>query len=210
MTFIYLLDLYQIDILSKESIIRENKSKYAILGILSMGPKSGYDIKKIFEKITSNFWKESYGQIYPILKRLFDRGLAIRSIEKKVGRPDRHIYSITDKGREVLQKWLIEPVERHIGRHEMPLKLFFGLQVSIADNIRQVEHFRDLHSKELDDTIAIEEQLKTKKIDDPNLAFWMMTVSYGKHANNAILSWCEETLALLRKMEGGYEHKEES
>lgn len=180
--------------------MRENKSKYAILGILSMGPMSGYDIKNMFEKITTNFWKESYGQIYPILKHLYDQGLATRSIEKHMGKPDRHIYSMTDKGREALQKWLIEPVERQIGRHEMPLKLFFGLQVSLKDNIRQIEHFRELHYGELEDLKAIEEHLKTEKKDDPNLDFWLMTISYGKHANNAILNWCEEILATLSRM----------
>jgi len=181
--------------------MRENKSKYAVLGILSMGPVSGYDIKKVFENIASNFWKESYGQIYPILKGLSEQGLANRSIEKQMGKPDRHIYSITDKGRKVLKKWLIEPVERQIGRHEMPLKLFFGLQVSLEDNIHQVEHFRDLHSGELEDIGSIEERLKAEKVGDPKLEFWLMTLNYGKHANSAILGWCDETLARLRKME---------
>ena len=50
--------------------MKENKSKYAIMGMLSMGPMSGYDIKKRFEKSLSYFWNESYGQIYPILRKL--------------------------------------------------------------------------------------------------------------------------------------------
>ncbi len=47
---------------------RENKTKYALLGLLNVCPGSGYDIKKLMEQSTSNFWNESYGQIYPILK----------------------------------------------------------------------------------------------------------------------------------------------
>ena len=43
--------------------MREVKSKYAILGMLSIEPMSGYDIKKEVEKSISNFWTESYGQI---------------------------------------------------------------------------------------------------------------------------------------------------
>ena len=180
--------------------MRENKSQYAVLGLLGMGPMSGYDIKKKFEKIAGNFWNASYGQIYPILKRLADKGLAVKSIEKQDGKPDRHLYTLTEKGGEVLRHWLVEPVARQIGRHEILLKLFFGKQVSLADNIRQVEHFRDLSIAELGDIKAIGEYLKTEKEDNPNLDFQLMTVSYGQHANSAILDWCNETLSRLRKM----------
>src|SRR5258707_12735330 len=55
---------------------KENKSRYALLGMLSIRPGSGYDIKKFMEQSTSNFWHESYGQIYPLLKQLVDEGLA--------------------------------------------------------------------------------------------------------------------------------------
>jgi len=180
--------------------MRENKSQYAVLGLLGMGPMSGYDIKKKFEKIASNFWNASYGQIYPILKRLAGKGLATKSIEKQDGKPDRHIYALTEKGREVLRRWLVEPVARQIGRHEILLKLFFGKQVSLADNIRQIEHFRDLSIVELGNIKVTEEYLKTEKKGNPNLDYQLMTVSYGKHVNSAILNWCNETLSQLRKM----------
>ena len=180
--------------------MRENKSQYAVLGLLGMGPMSGYDIKKKFEKIAGNFWNVSYGQIYPILKRLADKGLAVKSVEKQDGKPDRHIYALTEKGGEVLRRWLVEPVARQIGRHEILLKLFFGKQVSLADNIRQVEHFRDLSIVELGNIKVTEEYLKTEKKGNPNLDYQLMTVSYGKHVNSAILNWCNETLSQLRKM----------
>ena len=48
---------------------KENRSKYAVLGMLATGPKSGYDIKQTIETSIGHFWNESYGQIYPILKR---------------------------------------------------------------------------------------------------------------------------------------------
>ena len=180
--------------------MKENKSKYAIMGILSMGPMSGYDIKKKFEKSLSYFWSESYGQIYPILKKLAKQGLATRSIERQTGKPDRHIYVLTDKGRKALQDWMIQPVGRQIGRHEILLKLFFGQQVSLADNIRQVEHFQKLQSQKLKEIIATEEVLRADFKNNPNLPYWLMTVKYGQHVNQAYLQWCDETLSILRGM----------
>jgi PadR family transcriptional regulator AphA len=180
--------------------MKEIKSKYAILGILSLGPISGYDIKKVFQRSVANFWNESYGQIYPLLRTLVAEGLATRSIEKQLRKPDRHIYAITDKGLEELQRWLIEPVKDQIGRIEIALKLFFGHQVEVADNIRQVEHFREMRDRELKALIAIEERLKAEQANRPNLIYMLMTVSYGQHVTQALLQWCEETLSVLRKM----------
>ena len=180
--------------------MKETKSKYAILGILSLGPISGYDIKKVFQRSVANFWKESYGQIYPLLRILVAEGLATMSIEKQLGRPDRHTYAITGKGFEELQRWLMEPVKDQVGRIEIALKLFFGHQVKVADNIRQVEHFREMRDRELKALTAIEERLKAELADKPNLPYMLMTVSYGQHVTQALLQWCEETLSLLSKM----------
>src|SRR5713101_9582637 len=89
---------------------KENKSKYAVLGALSNCPGSGYDIKKMMEQSTSNFWNESYGQIYPILKQLVEEGLAASHTEKQEGKPEKYIYTLTDEGQEELRHWLIEPI----------------------------------------------------------------------------------------------------
>lgn len=181
--------------------MKENKSKYAIMGILSMGSMTGYEIKKKFEKSLCNFWNESYGQIYPILKNLAEQRLATRSIKKQTGRPDRHIYALTDKGRKALREWMIQPVGHQIGRHEILLKLFFGQKIALADNIRQVEHFRKLQSQELKEIKTTEEQLKAEHKDNPNLIYWLMTIRYGQYVNRAYLRWSDETLAVLRGMQ---------
>jgi len=180
--------------------MKENKSKYAILGILSLGSLSGYDIKKLFQGSVANFWNESYGQIYPLLRTLVIEGLATRSIERQVGKPDRHVYSLTDRGRDELCRWLIEPAKDQIGRIEIALKLFFGHQVKAADNIRQVEHFREMRGRELQALIAIEKRLKAELASNPNLPYVLMTVSYGQHMTQALLQWCEETLSVLSTM----------
>ena len=180
--------------------MKKNKSRYAILGLLSMGPMSGYDIKKKFEKIASNFWNESYGQIYPILKRLNAEGLATRSIEKQMGKPDRHIYKVTRKGQEELMEWLKEPVGRHVGRHEILLKLFFGPMIPVADNIKQVQHFQNMHENELADLKSIKTHVEKDYKDTPHLSFWLMTIRFGELIDEAFIKWSRESLALLEKM----------
>ena len=59
-------------------------SRYALLGMLSIRPMSGYDIKKLIEASISNFWTESYGQIYPILKTLVAEKLVTRTTAETI------------------------------------------------------------------------------------------------------------------------------
>ncbi|WP_017653925.1 PadR family transcriptional regulator [Fortiea contorta] len=179
---------------------RENKSKYAILGILSFGPQSGYDIKKKIETSTSNFWSESYGQIYPILKQFVAEGLATQLIKPQMGKPDRHVYMLTEKGLNELQQWLTEPVEPPVDRIEILLKLFFGQQMSIADNIRHVEQFQKQQQQLLQKYQTIPEDINIKEMDNSNVNYWLMTSSYKLHVTQALITWCEETLAKLNQM----------
>lgn len=181
--------------------MKKSKTRFAVLGILSYGPMSGYDIKKFYEQSVAGFWNESYGQIYPILKRLAEEGLATKSVHKQEGKPDRHIYAITKKGREELQQWLVEPTSRHIGRHETLLKLMFGKQISVADNILQIERFRNRQINELKEIETLKERFEHEEADDPNMPFWQLAFAYGEHVNWAYINWADEALASLRIME---------
>lgn len=180
--------------------MKEKRSKYAILGILGMGPMSGYDIKKMFEKSVGNFWSESYGQIYPLLRDLLGEGSVTSSVERQAGKPDRHVYSLTDGGRNELRRWLAEPVKDQVGRVEVALKLFFGHHVGIEENIRQIGRYKEMRSQELHALLATRERLAAEQADNPVLPFMLATVSYGEHVNQALIAWCDETLSLLKNL----------
>lgn len=81
------------------------------LAILSFGEASGYDIRKLStEGNFSHFVDASYGAIYPALDRLETEGMVTRRIETQEGKPSRHAYVITDKGRMGLVSQLMEPI----------------------------------------------------------------------------------------------------
>ncbi|MCA1622333.1 MAG: PadR family transcriptional regulator [Acidobacteria bacterium] len=181
--------------------MRETKSKYAILGMLSIEPMSGYDIKKEIQESISYFWAESYGQIYPVLKSLVAEKLVTKTVQKGAGKPDRHVYSLTERGRKELRAWLAEGASMpKVERNEMLLKLFFGEEVAVSVNIRHVEEFRELQRVLLEKYKAIEKELKATCADNPNAPYWLMTVRYGQQIRQALLDWCDETLTKLNKM----------
>lgn len=180
---------------------RENKSRYAVLGTLSLGPMSGYDIKKTIEMSLSNFWRESYGQIYPILKDLVAEGLATSQTEVPAVGPHRRVYTITPEGRAQLRRWLERPPEHNVGRIEILLKLFFGWQLPVEESHKKVEEYRQLQQDLLAHYDGIEERLKADQTDHPGLPYWLMTVSYGQHLTRALMAWCDESLATLEPLE---------
>lgn len=176
---------------------KENKSRYALLGMLSIRPGSGYDIKKFMEQSTSYFWNESYGQIYPLLKQLVNEGLATSHTEKQEGKPERYVYALTGKGLEELRQWLAEPIEYTVERNELLLKLFFGRQASLTENVEHVQRFQVLQELLLHKYRDIEGHLKANSADDPGLCYSLITVRYGIHRCQALLAWCDETIATL-------------
>jgi len=179
---------------------KENKSRYAILGVLSQGPMSGYDIKKFIELSISNFWSESYGQIYPILKQLTEEGLTSSHTEKQEGKPERYIYTLTDKGWDALREWLSEPAEYTVGRIEILLKLFFGRHTTVSTNIEHVQQFRALQVALLHKYAEIEKRINEVCLDEAERLYSLITLNYGRHESEALIGWCDETLAILNTM----------
>jgi DNA-binding PadR family transcriptional regulator len=97
-----------------------------ILGMLKLGVRTGYDVKKAIDTSTRFFWTASYGQIYPELKRLREAGL-VRAKEEPRGRVKRTVYSLTPKGERALNEWLKDSTDDHfVVRDEGLLRLFFG------------------------------------------------------------------------------------
>ncbi len=100
--------------------------KYALLGLLAESPKYGYEIKQNFEGIIGNVWSVSYGQLYPTLRKLSELGWVTKSTAPGKKAAEKNIYSITDKGREVLYEWLLKPLRTSYKvKDEFTLKFLF-------------------------------------------------------------------------------------
>jgi len=177
---------------------RENKTKYAVLGLLAYAPMSGYDVKRIYAQSLGNFWSESYGHIYPILKRLEEEGLATRAVEHQDGKPDRNVYTITDLGREELHHWLAQTLDPHKERVELLLKIFHGWEVGPAAMIEHVKRTRAEHAALLKKYDHYDQAMACEA--EPPAPYWLMTVSCGRHMSNAYIAWCDETLAKLEQL----------
>src|SRR5438128_1656186 len=110
-----------------------------ILGMLKLGVRTGYDVKKVIDTSTRFFWGASYGQIYPELKRLRAAGL-VRAKDEPRGQVKRTVYSLTAAGEKALHEWLTDTETFTFEmRDEGLLRLFFGDALSreeIVANLR--------------------------------------------------------------------------
>jgi PadR family transcriptional regulator, regulatory protein AphA len=98
---------------------------WAVLGLLSLRPMSGYDIKRSVDRTIRHFWAASYGQIYPELKRLEDAGW-VKGADAANGGRARRVYRLTATGRRALADWLHGVETRIELRDESLLRLFFA------------------------------------------------------------------------------------
>ncbi|UYZ11980.1 PadR family transcriptional regulator [Brevibacillus sp. WF146] len=94
--------------------------KYAILTLLSEAPRHRYDLKVSFERMVYHQWELNAGQIYTTIDRLVRDG---RVEEARDGSSELKVYKISDKGKEDLSAWLLQPVEKTLLKDEFFFKL---------------------------------------------------------------------------------------
>jgi len=190
---------------------KTNRTKYAILGMLTFEPMSGYEMKKRFDSSIAHFWTENYGHIYPVLKRLESEGLVTKKTEQASGKPPRHVYSVTDRGRRELRDWLLLPAERPRLRIELLLKLFFGYGIPVENAVDKVRMEKEACEQALRAFERIEEHLSS--VDHGGgtreIPYALITLRYGQHYYRAIADWCDETLSLLEKRRSSPEVRDE-
>lgn len=178
---------------------RSSSGSEVLLGLLTIEPMSGYDLGQTIRVSIGHFWNESYGQIYPNLKRLAAEGLVTAKAERQKGKPDRHIYSITPKGRERLAQWLAVAPQPEVPRNELLLKLFFGAQAAPASTIRYLERMVAEERPLLDRFKRIQDEI-AENLQYPDSPYWKMVARFGEIELEAHLRWAEESLAALRTL----------
>lgn len=176
-------------------------SPFAVLGMLSLGALSGYEIRRELAESIGTFWSESYGQIYPALRELSKKGWARRHAARRPGGPPRHVYEITPKGREALRRWLAEPPRAAPPRNELLLKFFFSdrdtvdapavwARALLAEETERLRHVR-----------RMKEHLPRGPHHHRSLRFWMMTLEYVEKQSEATVAWCQRTISTLDLMQ---------
>ena len=170
-------------------------TEYAVLGLLTFGERSGYDLKKFADHSVGYFWTPAKSRIYATLPRLVKAGLVTRRDVVQPGRPDKQLYRLTAAGEVALRKWIAEgPTEPERSRNTLLVRVFFGDLVEPEVILERIREHR-----------AAAEQLKAEieaiDAEGRDALYPRLTRLYGLEYAKAIIRWAaaaERELAAAR------------
>jgi len=116
--------------------------KHAILGLLSIEPHTGYEIKTNFDNSIQFFWNSDQTQIYKTLSDMVEEKLVSSTTVYQESKPNKKIYEITEAGRAQLKSWLLQPLKQKNQRNQEMLQFYFSGHLSndeILNNLRRMK-----------------------------------------------------------------------
>lgn len=177
---------------------------HILLGVLDQ-PRSGYDIKQLFDSSLKHFWFAELSQIYPALKKLVADGLAkVESAPSDKG-PDKKVYSRTAAGTKELQAWLAKPPAMGPVRHGFLGQVFFMGETQAPEQaLTFFSELRTHYEARLAALKAVEDGWKREcptypeGLDNKEV-FMQLTLDAGLALQQTYLDWCDRAITRLRK-----------
>ncbi len=182
--------------------IKENEypqSYYGLLAILSLGPQTGYDIRKELEHPEIFYWKESYGNIYPMLRNLEKDGLIDRH-DVPFKKKKKILYELNRAGLDELNSWLLKPATLSRFRVEILMKLRFGESAGVSSMMDQVRLYREKALEELDEARNNSRMLR-EQTESLSTDLRLIASVYFEELKESNIRWCDQALEILEKWE---------
>ena len=176
--------------------------QHILLGLLRE-PGTGYDLKAVFDERISHFWSAEFGQIYPTLNRLEERGLLESRVEPSEKGPNRRVYSLTDEGREELLRWLGSGPAMGAERFAYLAQLYF---MDALGDLQETRAFMTALKQRLREWLGRLEAIEaavttshggaTEYYSDGGF-HQFATLRMGILSIGSKVEWCDETLAAI-------------
>ena len=170
----------------------------AILGLIWLGPMSGYDLRKVFLTTPMGHFSTSPGAVYPALRRMEQRGLIKGSIHKKETLRPKQIYTITAAGRVALEERLNLPIrDDDVMWHMDELVLRFAFMGNVLGKEQSLEFMRDLLPRVNAYVCYLKDQLKAERGREH--ATGAYALEQGIAVYQATASWARRVIKALQR-----------
>jgi DNA-binding PadR family transcriptional regulator len=175
--------------------------KYAILGLLSRAPMSGYDLKKMFAALDILYWSGNNNQIYTALLELHKAGWVSREVKLQEDNPPRKEYSLTEDGRVALHRWLRSEPDLPQIRHPLLVQLLWADLLSPPE----LDELLSSYEEEVQvKVLMLREEARRKGVDKKGTAretfLWRMIGERWLAIHEEELLWARALRESLRKM----------
>lgn len=171
-----------------------NTLGYAILSVLGRNPCSGYQLATHLEVL----WPAKHSQIYPLLTKMEQNGLVVFDHVEQTGKPDKKIFSITEKGKEALGAWIAEKPADSILRDEFLIKIYSMWTADenhatelIHERIAKLEHKVALRDKKI---ATVEDE--HRNVSSKHFGRYVL-LNRSNLLDKEEISWCQWVLKLL-------------
>ncbi|MEV5027045.1 PadR family transcriptional regulator [Paenibacillus sp. LPE1-1-1.1] len=173
-----------------------------ILGQLLSGPKHGYEIKKNVQEALGESFEINNNLLYPALRRFLTMGAISKKIEKTEGKPDRHIYLLTNAGEEIFNELI-----RDFPRKSAANSLDFMVRVALFDRLEpdvQLEILR----KRL--TVLEEEMGRYRKFDEVHTEnrFTAEVIHFNRTQTEHEWTWVKKLMLIAQSAASASDHEE--
>ncbi|MBE1486846.1 helix-turn-helix transcriptional regulator [Plantactinospora soyae] len=170
-------------------------ASFVLLGLLSSGPKHGYELKRAYDRSLPNAKPLAFGQVYATIGRLERDGLVERAGQDRDGGPDRVAYALTDLGRQSLDEWLgaVEPPAPYVSS-VLLAKVVVALLT--ADSDRAGTYLADQRAAH---TARLRELTRSKHESTANIGD-VITADFAIAHLDADLRWLRTTLERVGEM----------
>jgi DNA-binding PadR family transcriptional regulator len=171
---------------------------YALLGLIHVEPRSGYDLRKVFVSSAMGSFSDSPGAIYPALTRLEKQGKIRGEVEESRNLRRKRIYSLTPNGLAAFRAWLRQPITRDdIMRRMGDLMLRFAFMEGVATTAEIARFLRHLESEIAAYIPTLRAFIAAHGSEMPLSA--RLALECGIHEYSARLEWARSSAVLFER-----------
>lgn len=170
---------------------------YAILAALTNQPCSGYDLVKRFNKSVESFWSASHQQIYKALAQLEKAEQVTFEKVEQQNRPNKKIYTVTEIGRQALQKWIAQSGAIAPTKSDLLVKLSVGHLVPSETLLQTLDVYYQQHKEKLKNFQTVSKQYAQAPQLSRESQFNYLVLRAGIRQQLAWIAWCEEAMGFL-------------
>ena len=179
--------------------------KYGVLGLVNLTPMTGYELDKTFKNSLNYIWKATSSQIYSELDSMEKQGWLTSERVVQDERPNKRVYSITEKGKTELMDWMLKP-EADL-KNSLTGKNAFLFRVLLAGNLTKEQSLKLLYDfrkvciirKAAQDDIyeEIGQDANSNLYDKANLMFFNIAALHGDIMMEAKIEWVEKAIKIV-------------
>jgi DNA-binding PadR family transcriptional regulator len=182
--------------------------KHGLIGLLSYGPKTGYELKKVFEDSLSFFWQAKSSQIYRELDAMEQRGWLSSERVIQNDKPNKRVYSVTDSGKREFQNWLSAPESDIDSALRVSsaffMRVFFAGETTALQSIELLRAYREKCAERgarMDAANGAISEYGSAMGNDAKAQYWKLTALYGEAFYRAGVEWADAAIAILEEQQ---------